>query len=297
MDAKQLIMFAIQLSIIATVFGFGLKATPDDLLYLVRRPGLLLRSLLAIFVIMPVIAILLAQNIGVSQAAGVVLIALALSPVPPMLPKKLLKAGGHASYALALMVTLALLSVVLVPLLVYLVGLYFGTSRSLPPQAVAGVFVNNMLLPLGAGMALRAAAPRLADWIASPVARTGQILLPIALLGLVGASLPSLWALAGTGAALAMAILIIAGLIVGHLLGGPDADSRTVLAISSASRHPAIAMAIVTANFPEQNFGALVLLYLLVGAVVGAPYIMWRKRMTNGAILMNEPLSSRTRPT
>jgi BASS family bile acid:Na+ symporter len=186
MDAKQLIVFAIQLSVVATVFGFGLNATTNDLLYLIRRPGLLLRSLLAIFVIMPVIAIALTQSIGVSPITTAVLVALALSPVPPMLPKKLLKADGHASYALALMVTLAVLSVVVVPLLVYLVGLYFGKSLSLPPKAVAEVFVYAMLLPLGAGMTLRALAPGLADWLAGPVPRIGQILLPIAVFALVG---------------------------------------------------------------------------------------------------------------
>ena len=47
MDLKQLVVLALQISIIATVFGFGLKATIADLLYLVHRPGLLARSLLA----------------------------------------------------------------------------------------------------------------------------------------------------------------------------------------------------------------------------------------------------------
>jgi len=58
MDAKQLVMFALRVSILCTVFGFGLKATKGDLLFLVRRPGLLGRSLLAVFVIMPAVAAL-----------------------------------------------------------------------------------------------------------------------------------------------------------------------------------------------------------------------------------------------
>jgi len=45
MDSKQIIMLALQVSILATVFGFGLKARPGDLLYLWRQPGLLVRSL------------------------------------------------------------------------------------------------------------------------------------------------------------------------------------------------------------------------------------------------------------
>jgi bile acid:Na+ symporter, BASS family len=44
MDMKQLVILAIQISILCTVFGFGLKAAPKDLLYLVQRPWLLVRT-------------------------------------------------------------------------------------------------------------------------------------------------------------------------------------------------------------------------------------------------------------
>ena len=59
MDLQQIVVLVLQISIIAMVFGFGLKATPDDLLYLWRRPGLLLRSLVAMLVVMPIVAVFL----------------------------------------------------------------------------------------------------------------------------------------------------------------------------------------------------------------------------------------------
>jgi hypothetical protein len=51
-------------------------------------------------------------------------------------------------------------------------------------------------------------------------------------------------------------VLIIAGMavfgpIVGHALGGPDPDNRTVLALSTTSRHPAIALASAVAAGAE----------------------------------------------
>ena len=48
MDLKHIVVLALQVSIFCTVFGFGLKTTTDDLMYLIRRPGLLLRSLLGL---------------------------------------------------------------------------------------------------------------------------------------------------------------------------------------------------------------------------------------------------------
>ncbi len=62
MDLKQLVVLALQVSVACTVVGFGLRTTVHDLLYLVRRPGLLARSLLAMFVVMPVVAVLLAVS-------------------------------------------------------------------------------------------------------------------------------------------------------------------------------------------------------------------------------------------
>jgi bile acid:Na+ symporter, BASS family len=44
MEIKDIIVLAFQVSIIATVFGFDLRATIDDVLYLIRNPGLLFRS-------------------------------------------------------------------------------------------------------------------------------------------------------------------------------------------------------------------------------------------------------------
>lgn len=41
------------MSLVCTVLSYGLKAAPADLLYLLRRPGLLARSLIAVFVVMP----------------------------------------------------------------------------------------------------------------------------------------------------------------------------------------------------------------------------------------------------
>ena len=50
---KDLALLGFQISLVCTVLSYGLKAAPADLLYLLRRPGLLARSLIAVFVVMP----------------------------------------------------------------------------------------------------------------------------------------------------------------------------------------------------------------------------------------------------
>ena len=69
------------------------------------------------------------------------------------------------------------------------------------------------------------------------------------------------------------------GLAIGHWLGGPSAEHRLVLALSTAIRHPAIALAIAKANSPDEpQLGATITLYLLVSLLIGIPYQIWQKR-------------------
>jgi Sodium Bile acid symporter family len=169
-----------------------------DLLYLLRRPGLLLRSLIAVFVIMPVVAVVLDLTFDFRPTVEVVLVALALSPVPPILPKKETKLGGNASYALGLMAILSLLSIVAAPLAVELLGRFFGRSYGMAPGAIARVVLTASILPLIAGMAVRALVPGIADRIEKPVGPVARVLLPVAVLALVAGSWQAIWAAVAT---------------------------------------------------------------------------------------------------
>jgi BASS family bile acid:Na+ symporter len=278
MDVKQLAMLALQISIMATVFGFGLKATTADLLYLVHRPGLLARSLLAMFVIMPVVALALVWAFDFPPAVNIVLVALAISPVPPLLPMKETKAGGNLSFGLGLMAILAIVSIVAVPAILAVLGRIVGRPLGMAPGAIAGVMIKAILIPLAIGLIVRAVSPGIADRLAKVVMLVVKVLLPVAVVAVLAGALAAIYALIGAGTVLALVIFTLVGLAVGHMLGGPDPDHSSVLALSTACRHPAIAFAVATTNFPEQHFGALILLYLIVSALVGIPYLTWQRR-------------------
>lgn len=137
MTPQELVSLALKVSIVLIVFGFGLQATTGDLLYVLRRPGVLVRSLVAMFVVIPALAILLTAGFHFQWPIMIALIALAISPVPPVLLRKVHKAGGAASYELGLMVTAASLSVLYIPLAVKLIGYYFHLPFAMRPAEVA----------------------------------------------------------------------------------------------------------------------------------------------------------------
>ncbi len=284
MDLASLLPLVIKASILFMVLGLGLNASWRDAWYLLREPLLLVRSLLSMYVIMPLVATALVVAFDLPVAVKIALVALALSPVPPVLPKKQLKAGGHASYAISLLVVMAALSIVIVPIAVSWFTAAFDRTGQIAPLAVAKVVLASVLAPLAVGLAVRQWAPAFAKKIARPVATLGTVMLILSALPLAYAAWPDIRALFGNGTVLIIATMAAIGLVIGHVLGGPHFDDRTVLALSTTSRHPAVALAVAVAVGAESKPGlAAILLYLIVAMLVSIPYVVWRKRqsMTN----------------
>ena len=86
MTALQFIELAIQSSIVLLIFSISLNATWGDIASLARRPSLLLRSLLAMNVVMPCIAVALYLIFDPPAPVPAALIGLSLAPVPRSCP-------------------------------------------------------------------------------------------------------------------------------------------------------------------------------------------------------------------
>jgi BASS family bile acid:Na+ symporter len=280
MTLQQGILLGLQVSIILTVFAVGLRATIAEATWLARQPGLLSRSFLAMFIVLPVVAVVLVMLFPLLRPIEIVLVALALSPVPPLLPMKIGKAEGDENHMLGLLIIVSLLAIAIVPFGLKVASVIAGRPMSMSPFAVAAVMFKMTLLPLAAGILVRHFARDFARRMAKPVTIVAMIVLAVGALLLLFGAWEAVWKLVGNGSILAIAAFVAAGLVAGHLLGGPNEDDRTVLALATATRHPALALAIAKAGFPnEPGLGATVLLYLLVGGLVAVPYIQWRKKL------------------
>lgn len=279
MDAAKLIGIGIDLSMALMVSSVALSAGSERLRGAFRSPGLLARSLVAMFVVMPVVAVLIARNFDLNRELLVALILIALSPVPPVLPSKQIKAGGGTNFVLGLLVTAALAAIAIVPAGVALIGRVFGRELDVPYDVVGRTVGMSVLLPVLAGLVVARAAPAFAARAAGPLSKFAGILL-------LACFLPALWASWSTIAAqmtnftvVAIVAFMLIGLAAGHVLGGPDPGDRTALALATATRHPGVAIAVLHAIEPDSTDVTLViLLYLLVGMVATIPYVRWRTR-------------------
>src|SRR5262245_11311944 len=275
-ELMSVIVVILKTSVFLNVLALGLAARVSDATFVLSRPWLLLRSIFAMNVIMPLFAAALVEAFDLNPALKVGLVAASLSPVPPLLPRREFKAHGSAPYTIGLLVAAALLAVVLVPLGLSVFGWAFGKEAHVPERAIASLVATTVLSPLLIGITIRHFAPLVAQRLIKP-------LLIIAAVLLVAGTLPvplawrSILALIGNGTLLGLAAFSIVGLAVGHWLGGPDPARRSVLALSTACRHPAIALTIASANVAEPRpVMAVVMLYLIVSILLSTVYIKLR---------------------
>ena len=169
MNIQSLIMFGISVSIFLAVLAVGMGVEPADLKYVLSKPARLVRSLLAMMVLAPIVAVIVCKTFSLHPAVIVALTTLSIAPVCALFSHAMLPlvAPGHFSYARGLFFASTVLSVILTPLAVEVIQMIFGEREAvhIRPLAVAKVFFGSVLLPLGIGLAIGHWWPAARRWI------------------------------------------------------------------------------------------------------------------------------------
>jgi BASS family bile acid:Na+ symporter len=269
----------LNLAIAGLVVALGLNARPSDLTFLWRQPGLLLRSLIAVVVVVPIAAFVLVRALELPRHAVIGILAMAACPGAPFAPQKQLKLGGRLPYVYSLLVVVTLFALLTIPATLTILHSAFAeaTESLIMPRDVARITVLMLLVPLGIGVAIRRFLPSLAERLAKPLATIVNVFILLVVLLILVKAFPKVLDL-GPKVLGAMAVLTLIALAGGHLLGGPVPEDRTALAFTSALRHPGLALTIGKVDHPGEPIAAVVLAYLLVTSLAAIPYTAWRKR-------------------
>ncbi len=268
------VLIVLKVSVTLLIFGIGLESTPGDAARLFQQPRLMLRSLLAMYVLVPLAALVLVKTLPLGPGVEAGLLVLAVSAGAPLLPRKLLGIGDSA-YVFSLVVISSVLAIVLVPVWLAVLEPVFPRLPHLAAGRVAVVLAESFFLPLAVGMAIRRLLPGIAK-------RASRIVTGAAGLALAGGAillLASHWQLvldAKWTGILALAVLIFLSLVIGHLMGGPLEDDRTALAVACATRHIGIAVVVAT-SVPGPRTSVILAVYILVSAAISLPYMRWRR--------------------
>ena len=233
--------------------------------------------MLAVNVIVPLAAVILIWLFPVPPAVRGGIVLMAVSPMSPFVPSKRVALDGDKTYGYGLYASLALLSIIILPLTVALLANIYEVTVPLGVSPVAEKVGLSVVLPLAVGLVLRQLLPGAARRLALVMQRIGQIVLVLCLIPIVVGSWSAMVDLVGNGALLAMALTSAIALAGGFWLGGPGEADREALA-TAAGRHPGLALMIAGVAGADKSVTAAIVAFLLVGLVVGAIFGIWAKR-------------------
>ena len=183
---NPIIAHFVTVTIFSLMLAIGVNHSFRQITYLARQPGLLVRSLLSVIVVVPGIVGILLWAFPLPPAVATGLAVLAAAPGAPLTTKRTEMAGGELQYAVNLQLTLALLAVVVTPLIL---SVYFSIFDLLIERValleVARQIAQVTFLPVIAGFLIRRFLPGVAARIGNPLRVLANILLIILVLMLV----------------------------------------------------------------------------------------------------------------
>lgn len=265
MSVQEIISFALKASLFGLVLSVGLESRWSDFTYVLRRPALLLRAILAVHVVVPAIVIGLCLLLPIASWTKAGLVMMAVSPLAPLAPIKMLK-GAAREYAVGTTFALMLVATVAVPLTAEALRPLTTNHVKIPLTMVTLIVGTTVLLPLAIGVLAHGEWETSSERLA-PFLRKGAlaIIVPIALLILV-----RFWRefvpLLGDGTLAVIAVAAASALVFGYALGGPDQANRKALAEAAAMRHPGLAAAIAQLHSNDPRILAAILLYMFASA-------------------------------
>lgn len=253
--------------IITSMAGMGFSLTIPQIIAPLRNTRLVLLSLAANFVLVPVLVLLIAWLLPLSEGLRIGLILTGMAAGAPFLPKLVQIARGDMAFAAGLMVLLMVVTVAFLPIVLpfVLVGV------QVDPWEIAKSLVLLMLIPLGIALFIRARYEEFAQALLPTTNMATNLSLVVLFVGYFVAYFTDIFGVIGTGGLLAAVLLIAGAVAVGYLLGGPGTGTGKVLALGTGQRNLAAAFAVATSNFSSDPE---VLVQILVVSLLGLVLLM-----------------------
>ncbi len=253
--------------VLSSMLSMGLGLTLGEIATPLRSVRRVVMSLLANFVLVPLVAVGLAALLRLDEPFGVGLLLLGSAAGAPFLPKLTQLAKGNLAFAVGLMVLLMVITVGFLPLVLPL--LLSGVS--VDSAKIARSLFLLMLLPLAAALVVKARFPAAAARTRPILDRISNLSLIFFTLLLIGVNLNNVLAVFGTRAILAGLLFIIISFGIGWLLGGPEPDARRVLALGTAQRNIAAALVVAAQSFEDPKVVVMVIVVAIVGLLILMP--------------------------
>lgn len=252
--------------VVTSMFGLGLGLTVQQIVEPLKNVRLVIVALLANFVIVPAVAFALTRILPLEQDLQIGIVLMSTVAGAPLTIKAAQIARANVIFAVSLVALQVVVTVIYLPLVLPMLI----PGIAVDAVAIAMPLIVQIVLPLAFGLLMNVRYDEEAEMARPIMSEIANLSLAIMLV-LNLANIGKVFGLIGSGAFLASLLLIVIGLVVGYLLGGPERKTRRTLAIGTAQRNYAAAFTLATGNFAERP---TVLLLLLAASLISMIIIL-----------------------
>jgi predicted Na+-dependent transporter len=253
--------------IVTSMLGMGFSLTIPQILTPLKNRKLIIMSLVANFILVPILTLLIVGIVPLSEGLQIGLILVGFAAGAPFLPKLVQVAKGDMAFTAGLMVLLMVITIAYLPVVLPFVL----TGVQVNPWDIAKSLILLMLIPLGIALFIRARYEEVAKGLIPTMTMAANLSLAAMFIGYFVGYFDVTYGVIGTGGILVSILLVVGAVIIGYLLGGKDRNNKKVLGLGTGQRNLAAAFAIASSNFaanPE------VLIEVMDVAVVGLIILM-----------------------
>jgi len=247
--------------VVLVMLSIGMRVSGGELLGVLRNRALFTKTLLANCVLIPAIGLLLVKIFPLTPDATVGILLLAAIPGTPIALQFTRMAKERLAVAAVMTFVLSVISIAMAPLAVEVMPQVAHHSQR-PLLNLTISILLYIATPLCAGLWMARCVPKIATQLVLPF----EILATAVFLFLMWetrmARREALLAIAGRGTLLAMFLLLVISMLIGWFTGGPDCDSRRVLATTTGMRSVIVVLYIARYCFPGTNIYMVPIVYV-----------------------------------
>ena len=274
LESIQTILLIIYIAL--TMLLMGLRLTWSHVRLLSEHRNLIGRTLIVNILIVPAVAVLLVLATTLPEEFAIGLFLIAAAPGAPFAPKFAERVKGPFPVAVAMMFVLVIVSLFTIPATVTLILLQ-EREAIIVFSAIFFMLILVQTSPLLVGVAVNSHREKISDRLQKPLSAAANILAVVVIALIIVTNWGKLsevdWRMLT-----AVALLLLASLAFGWLLGGPTLLTRRVLAFVTSARNVAVALLVADTTFPQTDADVSIMVFavtMLIADIALAAY--WKQ--------------------
>jgi BASS family bile acid:Na+ symporter len=262
---QQFANLSVLIYIVSTMISMGLSFYPKQFIEPLKDKKLILKSLAANFILVPILTYIILQLIPLQPGLAIGLVLMAAGAGSPFMLKLVQFMKADMAFAVGLMLVLSIVTLIYMPLVISI----FLPGVSVNSISIAVSLLVLIFLPLIGGTALKWRYNNIAKTIKPTFNQISNIFIFVVIVLYLGLNYQDFLAVFGTGALIAAIVFVLAAFLVGYLMGGPSKNTKQVLGLGTAIRNSSAAFVVAIANFSsEYDVMAMIIVVYLLSIII-----------------------------